>query len=168
MAEHAGGRPGVRRRRCERGSHFAQQNDGLPLVSFGGGREGGREGAEHTAWSLPPSLARLKSFHHSLARSLTTRPLCRRTSRLPPPLSLYHNTTSSVDPRSSRCQVGCRLSTRAMGDSRRSDISTCHKREAAAAAAENERPLLLLFGQVDGDWKSRTLTRSAASPVPTD
>ena len=56
LAEHAGGRPGVRRRRCERGSHFAQQNDGLPLVSFGGGREGGREQSTQLGRSLPRLL----------------------------------------------------------------------------------------------------------------
>ena len=92
---------------------------------------------------VAPSLSpRLKSFHHSLARS---RPLGSPPS-LPPSLSLSAITRlrPSVDPRGSRCQVGCRLSTRAMGDSRRSDISTCHKREAAVdAAAAAERPLLL-------------------------
>ena len=110
------------------------QSNGLRLVSFEG------EGTEHVGCLVAPSLARLKSFHHSLARSLTTTRLAdERASFLsssPPCGSVppHHNTASSVDPRGSRCQVGCRLSTRAMGDPRRSDISTCHKREAAASS----------------------------------
>ena len=40
------------------------QSDGLRLVSFEG------EGTEHVGCLVAPSLARLKSFHHSLARSL--------------------------------------------------------------------------------------------------
>ena len=109
--------------------------------------EGGRE------WSTLPACACACLFGRSLplssskivpslARSLTTT----RLPSLPPSLSLSAITRlrPSVDPRGSRCQVGCRLSTRAMGDSRRSDISTCHKREAAVdAAAAAERPLLL-------------------------
>ena len=103
--------------------------------------EGGERGLGRSR-----SPARLKSFHHSLGRSvgrsLAHSRLGQRASHLFLPPS--HNTASSVDPRGSCCQVGCRLSTRAMGDSRRSDISTCHKREAAAAAAESERPLAAL------------------------
>lgn len=59
------------------------QSDGLRLVSFEG------EGTEHVGCLVAPSLARLKSFHHSLARSLTTtRPAEERASFLSssPPL----------------------------------------------------------------------------------
>ena len=63
------------------------QSDGPPLVSFEG------EGTEHVGCLVAPSLARLKSFHHSLARSRPLgRPRGRRTSSLPllssPPPSL--------------------------------------------------------------------------------
>ena len=156
----------ARARARVRGSHFAQLNDGLPLVSFeGGGREGGRE------WSTLPACACACLFGRSLplssskivpslARSLTTT----RLPSLPPSLSfsLRHNTASSVC-RPPRFSLSSGLSFVYKSDGRfpplrhfhlsqkggrRRRRSRCRKAVAACSS---------LFSRVDGDWKTEHL-----------
>ena len=140
------------------------QSDGLRLVSFEG------EGTEHVGCLVAPSLARLKSFHHSLARSLTTtRPADERASFLSssPPLR--------VAP-SLRTITRLRLSTPA--DLAVKWVVVCLQERWAIPAAQTFPPVtkgrppprrrrkrkavaacssLFTLRQVDGDWKYRTL-----------